>query len=211
VVNPATEEVLGGAPASGDQDVDTAVGAARRAFDSGPWGRATPEERADAMDRLAAALERRGDDLARLVSQEMGMPLGLSRFNNVDGPVSTLRYYAGLARGFESEETRTAVNYPGRTVLRREPIGVVGMIAPWNYPLQLAMTKLAPALAAGCTAVPPAGRSTADPGAAPRRRSGPTRRACRRACSTWSPAPAPPVSCWYAIRRWTRSRSPAPP
>ncbi|GII25061.1 aldehyde dehydrogenase [Planosporangium mesophilum] len=153
VVNPTTEEVLGSVPASGDQDVDTAVGAARRAFYSGPWGRATPVERADAMDRLAAALERRGDDLARLVSQEMGMPLELSRFNNMFGPVSTLRYYAGLAREFQAEETRTAVNYPGRTVLRREPVGVVGMIAPWNYPLQLAMTKLAPALAAGCTTV----------------------------------------------------------
>jgi len=151
VANPATEEIVGAAPAAVEKDVEIAVRAARRAFDEGPWPSEDQAARADAMDRLAVALEDRAEDAARLVTAEMGMPITFSRLNNAEFPVAILRYYAALARGLQPEETRVAVSFPGHTVVRREPTGVAAIIAPWNYPLVLAICQLAPALAAGCT------------------------------------------------------------
>jgi aldehyde dehydrogenase (NAD+) len=153
VANPATEEIVGAAPAAVDKDVEIAVRAARKAFDEGLWPGENQAARAAAMDRLAAALEDRAEDTARLVTAEMGMPITFSRFNNAQVPVAILRYYAALARSMKPEEIRVAVNFPGHTVVRREPAGVAAIIAPWNYPLVLAMCQLAPALAAGCTVV----------------------------------------------------------
>ncbi len=153
IVNPATEEVAGAVPSMVARDVDVAVAAARQAFDAGPWPQVSPAERAAAMDRLAAALEARAEDTARLVTVEMGMPITLSRRNNVSIPCGIIRYYAALARDLRTEEYREAVSFAGRTMIRREPTGVAAVIASWSYPLILAFCQLAPALAAGCTIV----------------------------------------------------------
>ena len=127
--------------------------AARKAFDAGPWPQLSPAERAAAMDRLAAAIEARAEDTARLVTAEMGMPIRLSRRNNVTIPCGIIRYYAALARDMSTEEMREAVSFAGRTMVRREPVGVAAVVASWSYPLILAFCQLAPALAAGCTIV----------------------------------------------------------
>jgi Aldehyde dehydrogenase family len=140
---------MGAAPAASGEDVDIAVGAARRAFDRGPWPRTGRGDRADAMDRLAAALYDRAQDIARLVTAEVGMPITASRLHNAEVPATILRYYAALARALEPEEIRAAVNFRGHTIVRREPVGVSAVVAPWNYPLALAFSQLAPALAAG--------------------------------------------------------------
>jgi aldehyde dehydrogenase (NAD+) len=153
IVNPATEEVAGAVPSMVGTDVEVAVTAARKAFDAGPWPQLSPAERAAAMVRLAAALEARAEDTARLVTAEMGMPIRLSRRNNVMIPCGIIRYYAALARDMSSEEMREAVSFAGRTMVRREPVGVAAVVASWSYPLILAFCQLAPALAAGCTIV----------------------------------------------------------
>ena len=153
IVNPATEEVVGAVPAAVGVDVDKAVRSARRAFDDGTWASGPPSERADALERLAAALEARTEDAARLVTAEMGMPITYSRQHNAAAPCAILRNYAKLARAMDTEETRTAVSFTGRTVVRREPAGVAAVIVSWNYPIMLAFSQLAPALAAGCTIV----------------------------------------------------------
>ena len=105
-------------------DVEVAVAAARKAFDAGPWPQASPADRAAALDRLAAAIEARAEDTARLVTAEMGMPIGLSRRSNVSIPCGIIRYYAALVRDSCSEEMREAVSFAGRTMVRREPVGV---------------------------------------------------------------------------------------
>jgi aldehyde dehydrogenase (NAD+) len=153
IVNPATEEIVGAVPSAVSADVDHAVRAARRAFDDGHWATGDPAQRAAALERLAAAIEARTEDAARLVTAEMGMPIAYSRQNNAAAPCAILRYYAGLARSLGTEETRDAVSFAGRTMVRREPAGVAAVIAAWNYPLMLAFCHLAPALAAGCTIV----------------------------------------------------------
>ena len=153
IVNPATEEVAGAVPSMVGTDVEVAVTAARKAFDAGPWPQLSPAERAAAMVRLAAALEARAEDTARLVTAEMGMPIRLSRRNNVTIPCGIIRYYAALARDMSTEEMREAVSFAGRTMVRREPVGVAAVVASWSYPLILAFCQLAPALAAGCTIV----------------------------------------------------------
>lgn len=153
IVNPATEEVVGAVPSGVAADVDRAVRSARRAFDDGHWATCGPPARAAALDRLAGALEARAEETALLVTSEMGMPLAFSREHNAAAPCAILRYYANLARGMDTEETRTAVSFTGRTVVRREPAGVAAVIASWNYPIMLAFCQLAPALAAGCTIV----------------------------------------------------------
>jgi aldehyde dehydrogenase (NAD+) len=147
----ATGEPLGTAALGTDADIDAAVKAARRALDHGPWGRTTAAERADVMDRFAAALTARAEGTSKLVSQENGMPIGLSSAFNGAAPAGLLQMYAQLIRNLPLEEVRASMS--GSTIVRREPVGVVGAIAPWNYPQVLAMMKIAPALAAGCTIV----------------------------------------------------------
>jgi len=153
IVNPATEEVVGAVPAGDGADVDRAVRSARRAFDDGTWATRAPSQRADALDRLAAALEARTEEAARLVTAEMGMPIAYSRQHNAAAPCAMLRYYANLARAMDTEVSREAVSFDGRTVVRREPVGVAAVITSWNYPITLAFSQLAPALAAGSTIV----------------------------------------------------------
>ncbi|WP_320773228.1 gamma-aminobutyraldehyde dehydrogenase [Streptomyces sp. CRN 30] len=150
VVDPATgAEVLTYALA-GTDDVDAAVAAARAAFPG--WSGATPGERSDALHRFAAVLAERADDLARAESLQCGKPLKLTREFDVPGTVDNTAFFAGAARHLQGQ---SAGEYSGdhTSYVRREAIGVVGSIAPWNYPLQMAAWKILPAIAAGNTIV----------------------------------------------------------
>jgi aldehyde dehydrogenase (NAD+) len=151
LVDPATGETIGHGVIAGAGDADTVVAAARRAFQA--WSRSSGAERADVLEAIARAWEARGGEIARLVTREMGMPLLQSEFHNAAGPVGLLRYYAGIARGFEAEESREPFAFEGRAIVRKNPVGVVAAIVPWNFPMMLLATKLGPALAAGCTVV----------------------------------------------------------
>ncbi|MGW0024626.1 aldehyde dehydrogenase [Rhodococcus sp. NPDC003383] len=151
VIEAATEKVLGTSALASEADIDEAVASARAAL-TGPWAALTNAERADLLDRFAAALKARGRDTARLVTRENGMPIALSNGVNGFGPAAMFSYYAGLIRDAATEDVRPSA-FGGRTVVRREPVGVVAAITPWNYPQPLAAMKLAPALAAGCTVV----------------------------------------------------------
>ncbi|NRI65513.1 aldehyde dehydrogenase [Rhodococcus sp. MS16] len=151
VVEAATEKVLGTAAMAGVGDIDAAVAAAREAL-RGPWAALGNSERADLLDRFAAALKSRGRETAALVSRENGMPISLSGSVNGFGPSVMVSYYASLIRNAPTEDVRPSA-FGGRTVVRNEPVGVVAAITPWNYPQPLAAMKIAPALAAGCTVV----------------------------------------------------------
>ncbi|MEV1287622.1 aldehyde dehydrogenase family protein [Micromonospora sp. NPDC049679] len=145
VENPATEEVLAHVPAATAADVDRAVAAARAAF--GPWAATPAPERAAHLDRLHTALAARADGIARTVAHELGTPLKMATRIQAGLPLAVLRSYVELAARPPAEETI------GNSLVVREPVGVVGAITPWNYPLHQVVAKLAPALAAGCTVV----------------------------------------------------------
>jgi aldehyde dehydrogenase (NAD+) len=147
----ATEEPLGTAALGTAADMDAAVRAARRALTAGPWARTTATERAGYMRRLADALTARSDSTSKLVSQENGMPITLSVGFNGQAPAGILQMYAEMIEHLPLEEVRPSPF--GSTIVRREPVGVVAAITPWNYPQALAIIKIAPALAAGCTVV----------------------------------------------------------
>ena len=150
-VEAATGEVIGIAAMGSEADIDAAVRAARRALDDGPWGKTSPQERAEVMRRFARELDLRSTYTSELVSRENGMPIGLSQMLNGGAPSVLLNIYADVIENLALEEVRTS--QAGSTIVRREPVGVVGAIAPWNFPQALAMFKIAPALAAGCTVV----------------------------------------------------------
>ncbi|MGO4470876.1 aldehyde dehydrogenase [Arthrobacter sp. 2RAF6] len=150
-VEAATGEVIGVAALGSEADIDAAVRAARRALDEGPWGRTTAAERAGVLRRFADELDLRSSATSELVSRENGMPIGLSQMLNGGAPAALLRIYADVVENLALEEVRPS--QAGSTIVRREPVGVVGAIAPWNFPQALAMFKIAPALAAGCTVV----------------------------------------------------------
>lgn len=163
VRNPYDRSLVGSVPDGSAADIDAAVRAARSAFDHGPWPRFSPAERATWLERLADELERRGVETAALVTAQNGQPIGMSRVLSGIVPAAHLRYYAGLVREYEAEEIRANVSFPGSTVVRHEPVGVCGLIVPWNYPQSLLSAKLAPALAVGCTVVvKPAGETPLD-------------------------------------------------
>jgi 1-pyrroline dehydrogenase len=149
IVNPATGEPIAEVPEGTQADVDRAVAAAERALPD--WLETTPAERAEALLRLADLLEEHADELAALESRNVGKPLSYAR-DEIPVSADNLRFFAGAARVLEG---RSAGEYlRGYTsMIRREPIGVVGQIAPWNYPLMMAIWKLAPALAAGNVSV----------------------------------------------------------
>ena len=152
ILNASTEEAIGTVPDPNEEDVDAAVAAARSAFDDRDgWAQWDPARRAEAMNRLADALEARGQEAARTVSAQNGMPLQTAMAFEAGYPAFALRYYAGLVAGSNSEE-RSGL-FGGSTIVRREPVGVVAAIVPWNFPQGLAASKIAPALAAGCTVV----------------------------------------------------------
>jgi len=153
VVSPSTEEHVGSVPDGTEGDMDAAVAAARRAFDDpAGWSSWSTADRADVLDRLADALEARGEETAHRVSMQNGMPITIARQLEAVFPAVVARYYAGLIRGTELEEERAGL-LGGSIRVARHPVGVIGAIVPWNYPQTLAMFKLAPAMAMGCTVV----------------------------------------------------------
>ncbi|SNQ45326.1 Geranial dehydrogenase [Frankia canadensis] len=150
VVSPATEQVIGRAPAASVEDVDAAVAAARAAFDDGPWPRMPVAERAEVMLRVAQGIGKRREAIAQLITAEMGAPIAFSRVAQVS--TALLEQYAAMADGLFAPEQRRQGAFGG-LVVRREPVGVAGLIIPWNAPLGLLLGKLAPALLVGCTTV----------------------------------------------------------
>ena len=149
VLNPATEAVIGVVPRCAAEDVDEAVAAARAALPE--WLETTPGERAEALLGLARVLEENAEELAAIESENVGKPLAYAR-DEMPVCVDNLRFFAGAARVLEGKSAGEYMR--GYTsMIRREPLGVVGGIAPWNYPLMMAVWKLAPALAAGNTQV----------------------------------------------------------
>lgn len=151
-LNASTEEVLGSVPQADVADVDRAVAAARNAVENSEWSQASPADRAALLNRFADELQTRSGELTPLVSQENGMPIGLSEAFEGGFAIGLLRYYADFAATMSVEEVRPS-QLGHETVVRRSPVGVVAAIVPWNYPVVLAMSKIAPALAAGCAVV----------------------------------------------------------
>ena len=150
LVDPTTGEVFAQAPVSDQADIDAAYAAAGKAFES--WGNTTPAERQTALLKIADAIEAHADELIALESQNTGKPLALVASEEIPPMVDQIRFFAGAARVLEG---RAAGEYmAGHTsFIRREPIGVIGQVTPWNYPMMMAVWKFAPAIAAGNTVV----------------------------------------------------------
>ena len=151
VVSPHTEEVIGRVPHAARADVDRAVAAARRAFDSGPWPRLPLEERLAVCERIKDGIAARADEMARCISSENGSPYSWSILAQAYGPMMIWDAAIATARGFAFEEHRAGVLNP--LLVRRVPVGVVAAVVPWNVPQFVAAGKLAPALIAGCTVI----------------------------------------------------------
>jgi betaine-aldehyde dehydrogenase len=145
VINASTEEVMGKIPEGSAVDVDKAVKAAQRAFVT--WSQTTPAQRAEYLDKIGEALKAKAADVAETITGEVGMPLKMSTIVQVGMPQRNFGNFANLLREYRFEES------VGHSLVVREPIGVVGCITPWNYPLHQIVAKVAPALAAGCTVV----------------------------------------------------------
>ena len=201
-VNPATGEAIAAAPLSTKPDVDAAVAAAKDAFPG--WAATPPGERARALLRMADLIEERGEEIADLEAADAGKPRSAVVEDEIPVMADKLRFFAGAARTMEG---RAAGEYmEGHTsFIRREPIGVVGQITPWNYPLMMAIWKIGPALASRQHGGAEAGRDDAADHAALRRvvrrdpagRASSTRSAATasRPAPSWSPTP---TSAWSA-------------
>ncbi|MEH7255387.1 gamma-aminobutyraldehyde dehydrogenase [Neobacillus niacini] len=149
VINPATEETIAEVPVCSEEDVNRAVEAAEKAFEI--WGDTTPAERSLALLKLADVVERHTDELAALESLNVGKPIEAAKWE-VGGFVDNLRYFAGAARTLQGSAAMEYIE--GNTsMIRRDPVGIVGSIAPWNYPLMMAGWKIGPAIATGNTVV----------------------------------------------------------
>ncbi|QWB25936.1 MULTISPECIES: aldehyde dehydrogenase [Streptomyces] len=151
VISPHTEEVIGRVPHASTADVDRAVGVARRAFDEGPWPRMSLDERIEVVSRIKDGIVARHEEIARVISGQNGSPYSWSVLAQAFGAVMVWDSAITVARNFTYEERRDGVL--GRILVRREPVGVVAAVAPWNVPQFVAAAKLAPALLTGCTAV----------------------------------------------------------
>ena len=153
VEDPATQETIAHVPAGDKADIDLAVAAARRAFEGAPWSRMLPAERSRLVWRLGDLLEKYRDEFAELEAIDNGKPITHARRDDLQGSIDMFRYMAGWSTRLNGETI--PVSSPGNwhCYTMREPVGVVGQIIPWNFPLMMASWKLAPALAAGCTIV----------------------------------------------------------
>jgi phenylacetaldehyde dehydrogenase len=153
VYNPATGEVLANVAEGDQEDINRAVAAARKAFDEGPWRKMTASQRGRLMWKLADLLEEHSDEFAQLESLDNGKPFSVARVADVPLAVDMFRYMAGWATKIEGNTI--PISMPGSyfAYTLREPVGVVGQIIPWNFPLLMAAWKLGPALATGCTIV----------------------------------------------------------
>jgi betaine-aldehyde dehydrogenase len=152
IVSPVSEEVIARVPDGTEADIDKAVAAARTAFDRGPWPRMAPAERGEVLRKAAAQITAEMGDMAEIITAEMGAPITFSNLGQVLAPTMIFNYYADLAGTFAFDEVRDGLLNP-KVLVTKEPVGVVGAIAPWNVPLFIAAAKLAPSLAAGCTVV----------------------------------------------------------
>jgi acyl-CoA reductase-like NAD-dependent aldehyde dehydrogenase len=151
VISPHTEEPIGETPRAAPEDVDRAVTAARKAFDDGPWPRLSVGERLEKIEKLAALYTAETDEMADLITAEMGSPRSFSRLGQATGALAQMHLNMATAREFPWVERRQGLF--GEVHLRRAPVGVVGAIVPWNVPQFLIMPKMIPALIAGCTIV----------------------------------------------------------
>ncbi|UVK85306.1 aldehyde dehydrogenase family protein [Pseudomonas sichuanensis] len=153
VIEPSTEGVLTRIPMGTADDLDRAVQAARAQFDGGPWSQLKPLERERLIQRLADLIETHGDELAQIESIDMGKSVAQARAVDIQGTIDTLRYFAGWASKLHGRTVEPSLpgNYLAYT--RKEAVGVVGAIVPWNFPLQTMAWKLGAALATGCTVV----------------------------------------------------------
>ena len=150
-IDPATEEVICQVAEGDAQDVDLAAKAARRAFESGPWSKMDARDRGRLMYKLADLIEEEADELAALESLDNGKPIRDAKAADLPLTIDCLRYYAGFADKIHGQTIPVRGNY--FTYTRREPVGVVGQIIPWNFPMLMVAWKWGPALAAGCTIV----------------------------------------------------------
>jgi betaine-aldehyde dehydrogenase len=150
VINPATGEVIASVPEAGADDVRDAIGAARHAFDDGAWPALSHRDRGQLLFRIADGVRARAAELASLDSRNMGKPIVEAEFDVADA-ANCFEYYGGLATKIHGDTLNVPDN--ALSIVVREPVGVVGQIIPWNYPLLMAAWKLGPALAAGCTSV----------------------------------------------------------
>jgi betaine-aldehyde dehydrogenase len=150
VIDPTTEQPIAQAALAGPADIDRAVRAARAAFDAGAWAAMTVEERAEVMVRAGEGIALRADALAETVTLEVGSPLAIAQWQPVAAKLY-LDYHAAQASSYAWEQERDGIR--SRLLVRRRPVGVVGAIVPWNFPLALTFPKLAPALLTGCTVV----------------------------------------------------------
>ena len=153
VEDPATLDTIAHVPDGNKSDIDLAVAAARRAFESGSWPRMSPGERSKLVWKIGDLMEKHADELAELEALDNGKPITNARRDDVGGSINMFRYMAGWCQRLNGETI--PVSSPGNwhAYTLREPVGVVGQIIPWNFPLMMAAWKLAPALAAGCTVV----------------------------------------------------------
>ncbi|WAJ44994.1 aldehyde dehydrogenase [Mycobacterium sp. Aquia_216] len=152
VLSPHSEAVIGRAVCAGPADVDRAVGAARAAFDSGPWPRLQPAERIEAITRLAGIYKERRADMAALISAEIGAPITFAKMAQVRLPLTMMSAFCNFAAGYEWQQERPGL-YGKNIRIRKLPVGVVGAVVPWNMPQFLTVTKIVPALLAGCSVV----------------------------------------------------------
>ncbi|MGA8768673.1 MAG: aldehyde dehydrogenase family protein [Candidatus Acidiferrales bacterium] len=152
--NPATGEVLANVAEGDKEDINRAVAAARAAFDTGPWSRITPSERGKLIWKLADLIENHAEEFAQLESLDNGKPVTIARIADIPGTIDMFRYMAGWATKIEGNTIPISAH--GAKFLAytlREPVGVVGQIIPWNFPLMMASWKLGPALATGCCVI----------------------------------------------------------
>ena len=152
VFNASTGEEVAKVPEGVNADIDLAVTAARKAFDNGEWPRMKPAQRAELMEKFIAALAARKEDLTIAVSTQNGMPISLSQQLEGDFSLSVMDYYSELTASSAEPEIRPS-QLGQKTIVERNPVGVVAAIIPWNFPVALAVSKIAPALAVGCTMV----------------------------------------------------------
>jgi len=153
VFDPATGQAIAAVAEADKADVDEAVKAARRAFETGPWSKTSPQDRSKLIWKLADLLESHADEIAQLEALDNGKPIRDARNIDLPGSYEILRYMAGWATKINGETITVSAPGSWHAYTLREPIGVVGQVIPWNFPLMMAAWKSAPALAAGCTIV----------------------------------------------------------
>ncbi|MFC3323671.1 aldehyde dehydrogenase family protein [Mesorhizobium cantuariense] len=153
VIDPATGLIFDHVPAGDKVDIDRAVAAARRAFDDGPWARMTPADRGKLVWRLGDLVEKHADEIAQIEALDNGKPVNDARFGDVAFSYELLRYMAGWSTKITGQTIALSSAAPFHAYTLREPVGVCGQIVPWNFSFMMAVWKIAPALAAGCTII----------------------------------------------------------